>query len=204
WLFQAIGLNRALLVLPALLFLGASGLALGGGLAAALLLKGTDGALRNSLDRTGTQVLFAPPAPPARSRRRPLGSRTAQRGVRAGPVLSLPGRVLRRGDVVLAAAAAATALVWIALVSELKGLYLDVFRVALREGTLRPALDLPPVDLASLETLIGALNSADDHEVLAAIDLLAAEGRTRLVPGLILYHPSPPRGPRPLAPLPAA
>ena len=77
---------------------------------------------------------------------------------------------------VLAGAAAAMALVWISLVAELRGPYLDVFRVALREGTLRPALDLPPVDLASLETLIGALNSPDDHEVLAAIDLLPSRG----------------------------
>jgi AAA family ATP:ADP antiporter len=191
WLFQAIGLNRTLLVLPALLFLGASGLALGGGLAAALLLKGTDGALRNSLHRTGTELLFVPLAPGVRSRAKPLVDIVGQRGGQAlASVLILSESVLRRGDVVLAAAAAATALVWIALVSELKGLYLDVFRVALREGTLRPALDLPPVDLASLETLIGALNSADDHEVVAAIDLLAAEGRTRLVPVLILYHPS--------------
>jgi ATP:ADP antiporter, AAA family len=191
WLFQAIGLNRALLVLPALLFLGASGLALGGGLAAALLLKGTDGALRNSLHRTGSELLFVPLAPSVRSRAKPLVDIVGQRGGQAlASVLILSESVLRRGDVVLAAAAAATALVWIALVSELKGLYLDVFRAALREGTLRPALDLPPVDLASLETLIGALNSSDDHEVLAAIDLLAAEGRSRLVPVLILYHPS--------------
>ena len=191
WLFQAVGLTARCWLLPALLFVGASGLALGGGLAAALLLKGTDGALRNSLHRTGTELLFVPLAPSVRSRAKPLVDIVGQRGGQAlASVLILSESVLRRGDVVLAAAAAATALVWIALVSELKGLYLDVFRVALREGTLRPALDLPPVDLASLETLIGALNSADDHEVLAAIDLLAAEGRTRLVPVLILYHPS--------------
>ena len=191
WLFRAIGLHRALWMLPALFFLGASGLALGGGLAAALLLKGTDGALRNSVHRTGTELLFVPLAPGVRSRAKPLVDIVGQRGGQAiASVLILSESVLRRGDVVLAAAAAATALVWIGLVSELKALYLDVFRVALREGTLRPALDLPPVDLASLETLIGALNSADDHEVLAAIDLLAAEGRARLVPVLILYHPS--------------
>jgi hypothetical protein len=51
-------------------------------------------------------------------------------------------------------------------------------------------VDLPPVDLVSLETLFGALNSGDDHEVLAAIDLLADEGRAHLIPALILYHPS--------------
>jgi hypothetical protein len=91
---------------------------------------------------------------------------------------------------VLAGASAALSLVWIAWVADLKELYLDVFRAALREGTLRPAVDLPPVDLVSLEALFGALNSADDHEVLAAMDLLAEEGRARLVPALILYHPS--------------
>ena len=191
WLFRAIGLHRALWVLPSLLFMGAAGLALGGGLVAALLLKGVDGSLRNSLHRTGTELLFVPLAPGVRARAKPLIDIVGQRGGQAlASILILSESVLARGDVVLAGAAAATALVWISLVAELKGLYLDVFRVALREGTLRPALDLPPVDLASLETLIGALNSPDDHEVLAAIDLLQAEGRARLVPALILYHPS--------------
>ncbi len=191
WLFQAIGLHRALWVLPSLLFVGAAGLALGGGIAAALLLKGVDGSLRNSLHRTGTELLFLPLAPSVRARAKPLVDIVGQRGGQAlASVLILSESFLARGDVVLAGAAAAMSLVWIALVTDLKGLYLDVFRVALREGTLRPAIDLPPVDLASLETLIGALNSADDHEVLAAIDLLQAEGRARLVPALLLYHPS--------------
>jgi hypothetical protein len=191
WLFRAIGLHRALWVLPSLLFVGAAGVALGGGLVAALLLKGVDGSLRNSLHRTGSELLFVPLAPGVRARAKPLVDIVGQRGGQAlASILILSESVLARGDVVLAGAAAATALVWISLVAELKGLYLDVFRVALREGTLRPALDLPPVDLASLETLIGALNSPDDHEVLAAIDLLQAEGRTRLIPALLLYHPS--------------
>jgi hypothetical protein len=191
--FQVLGLSRALWVLPSLVFLGASGLALGGGLVAALLLKGVDGSLRNSLHRTGSELLFVPLAPHVRARAKPLVDLVGQRGGQAlASVLILSESVLARGDVVLASAAAATALVWIALVSELRGLYLDVFRKALREGTLRPALDLPPVDLASLETLFAALNSADDHEVLAAIELLQAEGRAHLVPALVLYHPSQP------------
>ena len=191
WLFQAIGLHRTLWVLPSLLFMGAAGLALGGGLVAALLLKGVDGSLRNSLHRTGTELLFVPLAPAVRVRAKPLIDIVGQRGGQAlASILILSESVLARGDVVLAGASAAMALVWISLVAELKGPYLDVFRAALREGTLRPALDLPPVDLASLETLIGALNSPDDHEVLAAIDLLQAEGRARLVPALILYHPA--------------
>jgi len=46
------------------------------------------------------------------------------------------------------------------------------------------------MDVASLESLIGALSSTDDAEVVAALDLLARRKRTRLVPLLILYHPA--------------
>jgi hypothetical protein len=127
-----------------------------------------------------------------RARAKPLIDLVGQRGGQAlASLLILSESFLARGDVVLAGASAAVSLVWIAWVADLKELYLDVFRSALREGTLRPAPDLPPVDLVSLETLFAALNSADDNEVLAAMDLLAEEGRARLIPALILYHPSP-------------
>ena len=191
WLFRAIGLHRALWILPVFVFVGASGVALGGGLVAALLLKGADGAFRNSVHRTGSELLYLPLADSVRARAKPLIDVVGQRGGQAlASLLILSENVLARGDVVLAGAAAAVSLVWIAWVADLKGLYLDVFRAALREGTLRTAVDLPPVDLVSLETLFGALNSGDDHEVLAALDLLADEGRARLIPALILYHPS--------------
>ncbi|HSD66177.1 MAG TPA: hypothetical protein VLF95_05725, partial [Vicinamibacteria bacterium] len=191
WLFRAVGLHRALWLLPALVFVGAAGVALGGGLVAALLLKGADGSLRNSVHRTGSELLYLPLSDGVRARAKPLIDVVGQRGGQAlASLLILSESLLARGDVVLAGASAAVSLVWIAWVADLKELYLDVFRSALREGTLRPAVDLPPVDLVSLETLFAALNSADDHEVLAAMDLLAEEGRARLIPALILYHPS--------------
>jgi AAA family ATP:ADP antiporter len=191
WLFRTIGLHRALWILPALVFAGAAGVALGGGLVAALLLKGADGGLRNSIHRTGSELLYVPLPDSVRARAKPLIDIVGQRGGQAlASLLILSESMLARGDVVLASASAAVSLVWIAWVADLKGLYLDVFRAALREGTLRPAVDLPPVDLVSLETLFGALSSADDHEVVAAMDLLAEEGRARLIPALILHHPS--------------
>jgi AAA family ATP:ADP antiporter len=191
WLFRAVGLHRALWVLPALVFVGAAGVALGGGLVAALLLKGADGSLRNSVHRTGTELLYVPLPDTVRSQAKPIIDLVGQRGGQAlASLLILAETFLSRGDVVLAGASAGVSLVWIAWVADLKELYLDVFRSALREGTLRPAADLPPVDLVSLETLFAGLNSADDNEVLAAMDLLQEEGRAGLVPALILYHPS--------------
>jgi hypothetical protein len=191
WLFRVIGLHPTLWVLPVLALLGATGVALGGGLAAALFLKGADGSLRNSLHRTGSELLYLPLADAVRSRAKPLIDVVGQRGGQAlASLLILAASPLAWGDTLLAGAAAGLSLAWIAWVASLKPLYLGVFRAALREGTLRPAVDLPPVDLVSLETLISALNSADDHEVIAAMDLLAEAGRARLIPALILYHPS--------------
>jgi HEAT repeat protein len=46
------------------------------------------------------------------------------------------------------------------------------------------------LDLHSLEALFAALNSQRDEEVVAALELLAQEGRVRLIPALILYHPA--------------
>ncbi len=191
WLFRVLGLHRALWALPTLLFLGAAGVALGGGLVAALLLKGADGTLRNSLHRTGSELLYVPLPDALRSRAKPFIDLVGQRGGQAlASLLILSEVMLRRGDVVLSGASAALSLVWIAWAADLKGLYLDLFRSALREGTIEPSADLPPLDLGSLEALFAALNSADDGEVIAAMDLLAEEGRARLIPALILYHPS--------------
>jgi ATP:ADP antiporter, AAA family len=191
WLFRVLGLHRALWALPTLLFLGAAGVALGGGLVAALLLKGADGTLRNSLHRTGSELLYVPLPDALRSRAKPFIDLVGQRGGQAlASLLILSEVMLRRGDVVLSSASAALSLVWIAWAADLKGLYLDLFRSALREGTIEPSADLPPLDLGSLEALFAALNSADDGEVIGAMDLLAEEGRARLIPALILYHPS--------------
>jgi hypothetical protein len=191
WLFRVLGLHRALWALPTLLFLGAAGVALGGGLVAALLLKGADGTLRNSLHRTGSELLYVPLPDALRSRAKPFIDLVGQRGGQAlASLLILSEVMLRRGDVVLSSASAALSLVWIAWATDLKGLYLDLFRSALREGTIEPSADLPPLDLGSLEALFAAINSADDGEVIGAMDLLSEEGRARLIPALILYHPS--------------
>ena len=128
------------------IFLGAAGVALGGGLVAALLLKGADGTLRYSLHRTGTELLFVPlPGRPARARqaahRRRRAARRAGDGVAADP---LARACCAAATSCWRGAAAATALVWIAWAPSSRATTSTLFRVALREGTMRRALDLPP------------------------------------------------------------
>jgi ATP/ADP translocase/HEAT repeat protein len=193
WLLRLLGLHRSLWVLPALLFVGAAGVAFGGGVVAALFLKGADGTLRHSLHRTGTELLFVPIPDSQRSRAKPFIDVVGQRGGQALASLFILAEVgLHRGDYVLASASAALSALWIVLAADLKGHYLNLFRSALRQGALQDRSELPNLDLGSLEALFAALNSQDDAEVVGAMDLLAAEGRSRLIPALVLYHPSRP------------
>lgn len=191
WILRLLGLHRALWVVPALILMGAAGVAFGGGVVAALLLKGADGTFRNSLHRTTTELLFVPLPDSLRSRAKPFIDVVGQRGGQAVASLAILAELgVHRGDTVLAAAAAALCIPWIAWAAELRRHYLDLFRTALREGSLQARTDLPDLDLGSLEALFAALNSRDDAEVVGALDLLALEGRVRLIPALVLYHPS--------------
>ena len=190
WLMRVLGVNRALWVLPAFLLLGATGVAIGGGLIAALLLKGADGVLRPSLNRMGMELLFVPIPDQLRS----FAKRTDVLGQRGGQALAsifiLGWLAQGRGDTMLAIVSALLCIAWIAWTVSLNPHYLDIFRDALRSGTLNDTVHLPALDMGALEVLFAALNSQDDAEVLGALDLLDEEGRARLVPALILYHPS--------------
>ena len=191
WLMRVLGLHRTLWVLPAFIFLGSAGVALGGGLVAALLLKGADGTLRYSLHRTGTELLFLPLPDGLRARAKPIIDVVGQRGGQAVASLLILAEVSQhRGNTVLAAAAAALCILWVAWASELRRHYLDLFRAALREGSMRASAGLHAFDLGSLEAVFAGLNSKNDAEVVGAMDILADEGRVRLIPALILFHPS--------------
>ncbi len=193
WILRALDVHRALWALPLLMLGGAGGVVIGGGLVAALLLKGADGALRPSLNRTSTELLFLPIPDRLRSRVKPAIDVIGQRGGQAVASLFILSQLaLGRGDTILAVFVAVLCVAWIAAVAELRPHYVEMFRRALREGLIEARGGLPELDLVSLETLFASLNSRDDAEVIAALDLLHAEGRTHLVPALILYHPIPP------------
>ncbi|HET7291464.1 MAG TPA: Npt1/Npt2 family nucleotide transporter [Vicinamibacteria bacterium] len=193
YLLGRLGVHRALWLLPVLLVAGSAAFLVSGGLFAALLLKGTDGALRHTLHRTGTELLYVPLPDAMRARVKPFIDTAGQRGGQAlASILILtPVAFLPQADF-LALSLAGVALLWILTAADLRQNYLDLFRSALREGAIATRLDLPQLDLGSLEALFAALNSQDDREVIAAMDLLEAQGKANLVPALILYHPSSP------------
>lgn len=191
WLLRVLGLHRSMGALPALLFLGSVSVAFGGGLVAAVFLKGADGAIRPSLQRTGTELLFLPVPDRIRAGAKSLVDVLGQRGGQAVASLLILGVLgMDAGPVALAAAAAGLSVLWWVSIADLQPHYVAMFRKAVREGTVTESTGLPDLDLVALEVLITALGSGDDTEVEGALDLLAEEGRVHLIPAMILFHPS--------------
>lgn len=191
WLIRTFGISQLLALLPCMLLLGAGGVAIGGGLFAILALKGIDGSMRHSLHRTTSEVLWVPLSGELRSRVKGLVDVVGQRGGQAIAAvmflgiaaLDIPLRILALVIMVLAGT-------WASIAITLRKHYLDLFRQALSEVAIARRLDYPELDLASLETLLTTLNSTHEGEVVAAIELLSEQDRVRLLPALILYHPS--------------
>ncbi len=193
WLLRSLGVHRALRVVPVLVFFGAAFGVLGGGMAAVLVLKGLDGSLRHSLHRTTMELLYVPLPNALRRRAKPFIDLVGQRGGQALASLVILALVLLTGhDRAIKIFLLLLSILWLIAVAGLRQHYLDIFRATLREGALDTHGELPPLDQDALETLLFALNSSRDSEVLAALNLLAEQQRARLVQALILYHPSPP------------
>lgn len=192
WILRHITVSTALAIVPMLLVMGAIGYMATGGLALALLFKSADGALRYSLYRTTMELLFVPISAEVRGRVKTYIDLLGQRGGQAaGSVLVLVVLSLTTSEAVVALVAAVTAGAWLYLMLRLKPFYLDLFRQTLREDLNETRIEFPALDVASLETLLYTLNSPDERQVIAALDLLAYQSKFKVVPGLILYHPAP-------------
>lgn len=193
WLFRKQGVARALFVFPALLLGAATAVLVAGGrVVAAVALKALDGGLRYSIHKTSSELLLVPVPDGTRERIKPIIDLVGSRGGQALASIGILGLVAVSAakHEVLGALVVALSLVWIGLVVTIRVLYLDVFRETLRSGGLSGKAELPELDLGALETLFAGLNSSHDGDVLASLELLAEQHRERLIPALILYHPS--------------
>lgn len=154
-------------------------------------LKVVDGSLRYSLHRTTMETLFVPLTRELREQVKNFIDVLGQRGGQAiASVLILGALLLPGWEMVIASMLLALTWAWIRTAMEIRRDYLDIFRSTLSNTRPDASLEFPDLDLVSLETLIERLNSTNDREVLAAMDILAEKGKVRLIPLLILYHPS--------------
>ncbi|HVW23745.1 MAG TPA: HEAT repeat domain-containing protein [Polyangiaceae bacterium] len=189
WITRRFSVTTAFSLLPALLLAGGASLVITGGLLAALFIKGADGTLRYSLHKTSSEMLFLAFPDSTRQRLKGFIDVVGQRGGQALASAAILAVVGTGHKSLLSVMLIGLAGGWLALAFALRRPYLDLFRSRLRSSHLEH-VTFPKLDLASLETLIAALDSHSDAEVLAALDVLEREGKARLIPGLILHHPA--------------
>ena len=195
WVFRRAGVQRGLFVFPMTMLAAAGGVIVSGGaFGAAVLLKGLDGALRYSIHKTSTELLLVPVRDGMRERIKPIVDLVGSRGGQAVASIGILGLLMIGGAAstpqVLGPIVFGLSLLWLVLVVSIRGLYLDVFRETLRSGGISGKGELPELDLGALEALFAGLNSSRDAEVIGSLELLAEQHRERLIPALILYHPS--------------
>src|SRR5262249_37321392 len=120
WLMRAQGIDRVLSVLPAWLATGAAAVLVAGGLPGALALKSGAGALRYSLDRTVSELLFVPLPASLRGRVKGLIDALGQRGGQAAASVLILGALALHSRLALVVGIIALALGWIVVARRLK------------------------------------------------------------------------------------
>jgi HEAT repeat protein len=192
WLLRAFGAHRSSALLPGLVLGGAIGLALGPVLLFAVALKAVDGSLRHTLYRSAVEVLYLPLDRRRRERAKGIvevfGHRVGQAIASLLIIAALGvGLTTQQLGVVLVFLVVA----WVVAIMSTRRQYVDLFRTRLRQGVIDTQLELEELDRHSLDVLLNALNSEQDPEVIAAIDIFDRHGKADLIPVLVLYHPSP-------------
>ncbi|MEM6531330.1 MAG: HEAT repeat domain-containing protein [Myxococcota bacterium] len=186
-----LGVLGAFALLPMMLFGSAVGVLLSGGWLAALLLKGGDGALRHTTHRTSLELLFVPLPERMRDRAKTISDVIGQRGGQALASVAILILAAVEGPLwIVAAAVVVLSLLWLASVLDIRRHYVDLFRRQLSASQVAHLDQFPDLDMGSLESLIAALDSDNDKEVIAALDILELERKAHLIPSLIVYHPS--------------
>ena len=190
-LLRRVGADRLVMLLPLAVGAAGIGFALLPGLAAGVALKAVDNGLRNSVHRTSTEVLYLPLPVEIRGRVKSIVDGIGQRTSQAVAALVVLGALFAGASpsqLALGVALSAAACVVVAV--RVRRQYIQTFSDHLSAGALQVDA-LPELDLQSVESLLAMLNGPDDARVVAALDTLAAQGKAKLIPSLLLYHPSP-------------
>jgi len=189
-ILASVGTARSLRILPGLLMVGALAGVAGPHVLVTVGLRALDGCLRYSLQRTATELLFVPISEAIRGRVKTLLDVVTQRGGQAVASLALLAVPAVLHTRVLLLAVAVCSAIWFVLAVHVRPLYLALFRSMLQEGSLKALDELPALDQAGVEVLVAALSNDRTEEVVLALDILAERRKQKLIPTLILFHPS--------------
>ena len=147
---RSAGVIGSLAVMPFLLLAGGvAALVVPGVFLVVLILKGTDGGLRYSLNRVATELLYLPLPGAVREQGKTLIDSSLSRVVQAATaiILYLPPVQAVATPAMLALVVAVLSAAWLATAVSLRGAYLNLFRRTFAAGGIGPEVDVPELDL---------------------------------------------------------
>ncbi len=195
---RMLGVGGVILFLPASLLIGAMAILISPEhmlLWAGILLRGGDGGLRYSLDKTGHELLFLPVPLDVKKKTKIFIDMFVDRWFRglAGGLLLVCTMALGLGVKGISAVMIGFILVWIVLSWIMRSQYVDTFRRALERREIDPSELRQDIHEAStVRTLLRSLESGNERQIVYALEMLQSacdiECRDHLPP--LLRHPS--------------
>ncbi|MFH1374023.1 MAG: Npt1/Npt2 family nucleotide transporter [bacterium] len=176
-LIRTIGVVGVIMLLPACLALGTVAMLVAPGLMVAVLLRGTDLSLRNSLDKTGRELLFLPVPLEVKKRTKLFIDMFVDRWFRglAGGLLLLFTMVFGMGLRGISLVVIALLAVWLVLVFMMRREYINSFRNAIIRRTIDLSeLTVPINDTGTVNALIASLGSINERQVVYALEMLVS------------------------------
>ncbi|MBD3401852.1 hypothetical protein GF420_03075 [candidate division GN15 bacterium] len=202
-ILRKLGVGGIILFLPVGLLLGSLVMVLSAGLTAAVLLRGADGSIKYSLDKTGRELLFLPVPLEVKKKTKVFIDVLVDRwfrGVAGGMLLFFIWVFGFDGDNPLAAMPKFSAVViallaiWITLAFFMRREYVNTFRKALERRTIDPSeIRINIAESSTMRALIGSLSSHNPREISYALDMLTAVEDKKLVEHVVplLQHDDP-------------
>ncbi len=172
---RMLGVGGVIMFLPLGLLGGTIAMIIYPGLLAGILVKGSDGVFRYSIDKTGRELLFLPVPLEVKKRTKIFIDMFVDRWFRglAGLLLLLFVNVLAFGVREISIVVLVLLAMWFTLTLFVRKEYVNAFRKALERREIDPAeLRINIAEASTIKTLETALASDNERQIVYALDLL--------------------------------
>lgn len=192
-LINNLGVKWAILILPLTIAGGSVTFLFAPLLWSAIFLKFGDDGLGHSVNRAAMELLYLPIDPAVKEKIKIFIDSVLVRlsGGLGGIIILIYSSLIPFSVAPLSVLVLALTGVWLVLCALIYQEYVDVFREGLKKRSIDPEdMGLQIKDVSTLETLMQALNSPDERQVLYAIEFLQRTGKNHLISPWLLHHSS--------------
>ncbi|MFC2156466.1 Npt1/Npt2 family nucleotide transporter [Acidobacteriota bacterium] len=190
-IIKNMGVIPSLFFLPIGLMIGAVAVFINPALWTAIIIKVSDGSLKHSINKQGTELLALPISPEIKSKTRPFIDvfiKNLAKGI-GGVLILILGLSVGQLSLVIAI----LIVMWIFLIVLVKKEYIQSFRTAIEKRTIKidqESLNLQ--DISVFQNYLTELDGKSERQILFVLDLVEDVKNEQLIPYMenLIRHPS--------------